>query len=161
MEEEIYLFAQDVAILYKNTNNGMVNTKQQRSKKELVQQISFGVKNFSFDEAERRIFSSKQENYEQYRFVSHMRKKVISFLFPETLFHENDSYIQASKQFFKSIHAQKSEVPKRKVVRIMFYSSLASPILLKSIFLVREGEKKKDESICEEAYQKRREFERK
>ena len=90
MEEEIYLFTKyDEAIFFKNTNGHMENTRQTRSKMELLNQVSFGVESFAYDEARRNIFLSNQEKYEQYQFVSRMKKKTISFLFPETLFNED------------------------------------------------------------------------
>ncbi len=157
MEEEIYLFTKyDEAIFFKNTNGHMENTRQTRSKMELLNQVSFGVESFAYDEARRNIFLSNQEKYEQYQFVSRMKKKTISFLFPETLFNENESYRQALQRFLRKVHEQKMDVPKRKVIKILFYSILASPLLLREIRLVRKkGLRVKEDVFCKEPYQKR------
>ena len=85
-----------------------------------------------------------------------MKKKTISFLFPETLFNENESYRQALQRFLRKVHEQKMDVPKRKVIKILFYSILASPLLLREIRLVRKkGLRVKEDVFCREPYQKR------
>lgn len=161
MEEKIYLFVEgDIAILFENRNGRMQNTRQQRSKQELLKQISFGLESFIFDEAEKKVFSSGQENYEQYRFISRMNKWIISFLFPKNLNKKNESYRQALQQFLKDVHAQKSDIPKKKVINITFYSQTASLVLLGKVVLIRKVLEVKDE-VFYETYQKRREFERK